>query len=96
MWIIIYIWLFSVASAININGDRYNILIIHPVYSGSHHIVLRSFGDYLVSRGHSVTQIKFRQANTPLHVDSNVEVIDLEIRDGFFKSNVYEELSTEL
>ena len=77
MWILIYIWIFSLWDFV----DSSNVLIIHPVYSGSHHIVLRQFGDYLVSRGHSVTQIKFQQANRNLSPDTNVTVLDLKIRD---------------
>jgi hypothetical protein len=33
------------------------ILILHPIYCGSHEFVLRKFGDHLVSRGHEVTQV---------------------------------------
>ena len=35
-----------------------NILILHPLYAGSHDLVLRLVGDRLVARGHSVTQIR--------------------------------------
>ncbi len=36
-----------------------NILILHPIYSGSHEQVLRSVGEHLVEkRGHNVTQVK--------------------------------------
>ena len=34
-----------------------NILILHPIYCGSHELVLRNLGDYLVKRGHQVTQV---------------------------------------
>ena len=34
-----------------------NILVLHPVYCGSHEFVLRSLGDHLISKGHSVTQV---------------------------------------
>lgn len=34
-----------------------NILILHPIYCGSHELVLRSLGDLLVNRGHQVTQV---------------------------------------
>ena len=35
-----------------------NILILHPIYCGSHEFVLRALGDHLVSRGHKVTQVR--------------------------------------
>ena len=34
-----------------------NILILHPIYCGSHEFVLRNLGDYLIKKGHSVTQV---------------------------------------
>ena len=34
-----------------------NILLLHPIYCGSHEFVLRTLGDHLVSRGHTVTQV---------------------------------------
>ena len=38
--------------------DGANILILHPVYSGSHEHVLRTVGEHLVeNRGHNVTQV---------------------------------------
>lgn len=76
MWIIVYMLVFSWDL---VSGS--NVLIIHPVYSGSHHIVMKQFGDYLVTRGHTVTQVKFQQANRHSSPDTNVTVIDLKIRD---------------
>ncbi len=47
----------------------YNILILHPFYSGSHGLALRAVGEYLVEEGgHTVTQVKFRQANEKFKV----------------------------
>ena len=34
-----------------------NILVLHPIYCGSHELVLRSFGDLLFKEGHNVTQV---------------------------------------
>ena len=39
-------------------ADGANILILHPIYSGSHEHVLRNVGEHLVqARGHNVTQV---------------------------------------
>ena len=38
-------------------SESANILILHPVYCGSHEFLLRSMGDQLVTRGHEVTQV---------------------------------------
>ena len=35
-----------------------NVLILHPVYAGSHELTLRVLGEQMVARGHSVTQIR--------------------------------------
>ena len=53
--IIMKILLFSVLILLT---DGANILILHPVYSGSHEHVLRTVGEHLVeNRGHNVTQV---------------------------------------
>jgi hypothetical protein len=40
--------------------DGANILILHPIYSGSHEHVLRTVGEHLVeNRGHNVTQVHY-------------------------------------
>lgn len=39
-------------------ADAINVLILHPLYSGSHERTLRMFGEQMVERGHSVTQIR--------------------------------------
>ena len=39
------------------NVSSGKILILHPIYSGSHEFVLRHWGDHLVARGHEVTQV---------------------------------------
>ena len=80
MWLVFVVWILEVLTAVH----SANILILHPLYSGSHTIVLRQFGDYLVSRGHNVTQVKFRQSNSNSDPDTQVKVIDLPIldRDG--------------
>ena len=38
-------------------SESANILILHPIYCGSHEFVLRNLGDYLIKKGHSVTQV---------------------------------------
>ena len=38
-------------------SESANILMLHPIYCGSHEFVLRQMGDQLVSRGHEVTQV---------------------------------------
>ena len=35
-----------------------NVLILHPVYAGSHELTLRVLGEQMVARGHRVTQIR--------------------------------------
>ena len=35
-----------------------NVLILHPVYAGSHELTLRVLGEQMVARGHNVTQIR--------------------------------------
>ena len=38
-------------------SESANILMLHPIYCGSHEFLLRQMGDQLVSRGHEVTQV---------------------------------------
>ena len=38
-------------------SESAKILVLHPIYCGSHEFVLRSLGDHLVSRGHQVSQV---------------------------------------
>ncbi|XP_076055067.1 UDP-glucuronosyltransferase 1A9-like [Oratosquilla oratoria] len=59
------------------DGSQYaRILIMHPVYAGSHELILRQFGERMVSRGHQVTQIRWRSTKTT-EVESPVEIITL-------------------
>ena len=63
-----------------------NILILHPLYSGSHELTLRSIGNHLVKeRGHNVTQIIFRHTNMNISLSSDaeneVDILPLRIRD---------------
>lgn len=53
-----------------------NVLILHPIYAGSHELTLRKFGEKLVERGHRVTQLRWRSSKTR-PVSSSVEVITL-------------------
>ena len=38
-------------------SESANILMLHPIYCGSHEFILRQMGDHLVARGHEVTQV---------------------------------------
>ena len=47
------------STLVSISGLASNILILHPIYSGSHEHVLRSVAEHLIkNRGHNVTQVK--------------------------------------
>ena len=59
-----------------------NILILHPLYAGSHDLVLRLVGDRLVSRGHTVTQVRYVGTNMKYDLDTNVTVVTLRIDDA--------------
>ncbi|XP_018011670.1 UDP-glucuronosyltransferase 2B33 [Hyalella azteca] len=52
------------------HGSRLNtgarILILHPIYAGSHEVVLRRLGEELVRRGYSVTQLKWKSDHAPI------------------------------
>ncbi|KAK7084808.1 hypothetical protein SK128_006603, partial [Halocaridina rubra] len=58
------------------SGDKANILILHPIYAGSHELTLRKFGEELVKRGHKVTQLRWKSTKTQ-EVISTVEVLTL-------------------
>ena len=59
-----------------------NVLIMHPIYAGSHHFALKTFAKYLVDeRGHNVTMIKFAQVNDKPLEDKSLRVINLPILD---------------
>ena len=62
------------------------ILILHPLYAGSHELTLRSIGNHLIKeRGHSVTQVMFQHTNMNISLSSDtenkVDIIPLRIRD---------------
>lgn len=44
------------------------VLIMHPIYAGSHEVVLRSLGLEMVRRGHFVTQLKWKSDHSPIDV----------------------------
>ena len=73
-----YFILFAFRIAVS-SGE--NILILHPIYCGSHEFVLRSLGDHLVQRGHQVTQVRFKQKNSHMELKTNVSVLTLNIKD---------------
>ncbi len=57
-----------------------NVLILHPIFAGSHVEVLRQFGEHLVQRGHKVTQVMYKERGQSEKVDSVVEVMNLPIK----------------
>ena len=63
--------------------EKAKILILHPIYAGSHEIDMRRIGELMVSRGHSVTQVRWNYEGAK-EVDSSVEVItvDLDNKNG--------------
>lgn len=63
-------------------SESANILMLHPIYCGSHEFVLRQMGDQLVSRGHEVTQIRYKQTNSHSNLKTNVSVLTLDIEDS--------------
>ena len=63
-----------------------NILILHPLYAGSHELTLRSIGNHLVKeRGHNVTQVMFQHTNMNVSMLSQsenlVNIVPFRIRD---------------
>lgn len=44
------------------------VLILHPIYAGSHEVVLRELGLELVRRGHFVTQLRWKSDHSPIDV----------------------------
>ena len=59
-----------------------NILILHPVFCGSHESVLRSLGNHLVQQGHQVTQVLFKHKKSPKELNTNVSIFTLTINDN--------------
>jgi len=45
--------------------DGLRILVVHPLYAGSHALTLQSVTGELLKNGHSVTTVKFRDTNLP-------------------------------
>jgi len=45
--------------------DGLRILVVHPLYAGSHALTLQSVTAELLKNGHSVTTVKFRDTNLP-------------------------------
>lgn len=53
-----------------------NILVLHPIFGGSHERAVRGVGEVLVERGHRVTQIRWRSSLSK-EINSTVKVITL-------------------
>ena len=60
-----------------------NILILHPVYSGSHEFLLRHLGEHLANkRGHKVTQVIYKHTQMKKRAQTNVDLMALTLKDG--------------
>ena len=52
--------------------DAANVLILHPIYAGSHEVVVRGMGVELVKRGHKVTQLRWMSDHQPIDIRKHV------------------------
>eukprot|EP00090_Calanus_glacialis_P014256 TRINITY_DN23000_c0_g1_i1.p1 TRINITY_DN23000_c0_g1~~TRINITY_DN23000_c0_g1_i1.p1 ORF type:complete len:522 (-),score=113.84 TRINITY_DN23000_c0_g1_i1:92-1657(-) len=57
------LWVALLLEALGVQG--LNVLVVHPYYAGSHVLSLHSVSQKLLSRGHSVTTIKFFEDKLP-------------------------------
>ena len=61
--------------------DKARVLILHPIYAGSHELVLRKMGELLEEKeGHEVTQVRWKYHNMR-DVNSTVEVITMAVNN---------------
>ena len=59
-----------------------NVIILHPVYTGSHHNALRIFASYLANeKGHNVTMVKMKESPKKYSDGKNFKVIELALID---------------
>ncbi|XP_059096110.1 UDP-glucuronosyltransferase 2A3-like [Tigriopus californicus] len=80
MTVRIYLCLVKTLAVLFPFGLADRILIIHPIYAGSHHSLLRALGDKLVDHGHEVTLFKAKEAGF-VPKKSSVEIIEFPILD---------------
>ena len=67
------------------NSSSPRVLILHPIYAGSHELVLRTFAEILMIReGGSVTQVRWKYHGMR-KVRSSVEVVDLHVNNSELK-----------
>ncbi|XP_043204055.1 UDP-glucuronosyltransferase 1A9-like [Amphibalanus amphitrite] len=66
-----------------------NVLILHPVYAGSHELTLRVLGEQMVARGHNVTQIRFLSRKSK-PVDSPVELLSRTVNNTDLRSSYFD------
>ena len=58
-----------------------NILVVNPLAAGSHEFILRGFLDFMTSRGHNVTIVRFETTNDPKFSNSSMNVINMKALD---------------
>ena len=58
-----------------------NILVVQPIFSGSHEFILRLFAEYMTTRGHTVTVVRFASVKNPKFSNSSVNVINVKPLD---------------
>ena len=57
------------------------ILILHPIYAGSHELGIRRIGEFLSKKGHSVTQLRWNYEGAE-KVNSSVDVITANLNNS--------------
>ena len=62
-------------------NEKARVLILHPIYAGSHELVCRRLGEELIKKGHSVTQLRWKYFNMK-KIDTSIEIIDLQVNNS--------------
>jgi hypothetical protein len=55
-------WLVALLAA---GSSGLRVLVVHPLYAGSHVLTLQAVTEELLARGHAVTTVKFRDTSLP-------------------------------
>ena len=64
-------------------GSRLHVLVLHPLYAGSHVLTLQAVTAKLLGRGHAVTTVRFRDsALPPLAAHPNLTTVELTINNS--------------
>ncbi|XP_037093340.1 UDP-glucuronosyltransferase 1A8-like [Pollicipes pollicipes] len=71
------------------SADAINVLILHPVYAGSHELTLRVLGEQMVERGHNVTQIRWLSRKSK-PVQSPVELFSRRVNNSDLRSSYFD------